>query len=304
MEKVLVTGGAGFIGSHIVDLLVERGYSVVILDNLSSGSLYNVNPKAKFHQMDIRDQDVLDVFKEENFAYVIHQAAQTTVKASLEDPCYDASVNILGTVNILEACRKTGVKRVIYASSAAVYGNSADLPLQEDSRGDVSSFYGLSKQTVEYYLQLYQKNFNLEYIILRYSNVYGPRQRADGEGGVIGIFLEKLRRSFPPTIYGTGEQTRDFVYVKDVALANLACLESEQANLCLNISTGQGTSIKHLVTILNALTGKEMNLEYKPQRQGDIHQSILSNSLAAKKILWQPTLLLVQGLSELLKELL
>lgn len=211
--KVLVTGGAGFIGSHIVDLLLRKGAKVAVLDNLTTGTLRNVDPRATFYQMDIRDAGLKELFCKERFDYVIHEAAQTTVAHSLEAPYYDCDVNLLGLVNILEASRLSRVKRVVFASSAAIYGDTEMFPIREDHPQVPLSFYGESKLAGERYLELYHRNFGLEYVVLRYANVYGQRQGNGGEGGVISIFLKRLLRGEGLTIYGDGAQTRDFVNV-------------------------------------------------------------------------------------------
>ena len=222
--KVLVTGGAGFIGSHIVDTLIESGYEVVVVDNLSSGKKEYLNDKAIFYDLDLHSKQIEDVFEKELPDFVIHEAAQVDVSISIHHPYFDAYSNILGTIHLLELSRKYHVKKVIYASSCAVYGETGDYSIQENSKIQPISFYGASKYTPELYIQLYQKLYGLPYTILRYANVYGPRQTPKGEGGVISIFVQKLLKNENLIIYGYGTQTRDFVYVKDVAHANLLVL--------------------------------------------------------------------------------
>lgn len=301
--KVLVTGGAGFIGSHIVDRLIEAGFQTVVLDNLSAGCLANVNPAARFMQKDVRDRDLADLLRAEPFDFVIHQAAQTTVPKSLADPRYDCDVNIMGLVNLLEACRSSGVKRIVFASSAAVYGDPAVLPLHEEADKQPTSFYGLSKLTAEKYLELYYKNFGLEYVTLRYANVYGERQTDSGEGGVISIFLTKALVGEPLTVFGDGTQTRDFIYVRDVAEANYRALFTANANRSYNIGTGQEISINELIRLMQRLVGKPLITQYAPPRAGDIYRSALKILAACANLDWQPVYSLAEGLGRTLTSL-
>ena len=294
--KVLVTGGAGFIGSHIVDKLLAAGIQVSILDNLSTGSRDNINPGAVFYRKDIRDDDLPSFFRQERFDQVIHQAAQTTVAKSLAAPYYDCDVNIRGLVNVLEASRLSGVKRVVFASSAAIYGNTAALPIQEDCEKRPASFYGESKLTGEHYLSLYAKNFGLEYIALRYANVYGDRQGDSGEGGVISIFLKKLLAGSALTVYGDGTQTRDYIHVRDVAAANYQALLTDRPNQSLNVSTAAQTSVNDLITLLFRLTGQTLPVIYKAPRENDIRRSVLANQAARRNLDWRPVYTLAEGL--------
>jgi Nucleoside-diphosphate-sugar epimerases len=295
--KVLVTGGAGFIGSHIVEKLLLQKYHVVIIDDLSTGLQENIHPDAKFIKMDIRSNQLINTFKEENFDFVIHQAAQTMVPKSLENPDFDCHVNILGTVNLLEACRKSSVKRVVFASSAAVYGDETTLPIKETANVNPSSFYGLSKLTVEKYLDLYYKLFGLEYVILRYANVYGERQGDAGEGGVISIFTRKLQNGETVQVYGDGGQTRDFIYVGDVAAANIQALLTPYANRVYNISTQTETSINTLLELLAKVSSSTAQRQYFAPREGDIYRSSLSNNTACHYLKWNPETTLIDGLS-------
>ena len=299
--KVLVTGGAGFIGSHIVDLLVQSDIQVTILDNLSTGSLRNINPKASFVKKDIRDKDLRNLMECTGFNYVIHQAAQTTVSNSLKNPYYDCDVNIRGLVNLLEASRWTGVKRIIFASSAAIYGNAPILPITEEGEKDPVSFYAESKLTGEHYLNLYQKNFGLEYIALRYANVYGERQGDSGEGGVISTFLNRLMHDQRLTVYGDGKQTRDFIYVKDVAMANYQALFTREANRSCNISTVQETSLRDLIETLSQVCGKQPEVTNMAPRENDIRHSVLDNQSAVSNLNWHPTYTLEEGLYSMLR---
>lgn len=296
--KVLVTGGAGFIGSHVVDLLVQENCQVVIIDNLSTGLIENLNPAAKFIKMDIRSNQILDLFITEKFDSVIHLAAQTMVHKSLEMPDYDCDINISGTVNILEACRKTNVKRIVFSSTAAVYGNVTTLPVLEVSQKTPTSFYGLSKLTCEKYLSLYNQVYGLEYMVLRYANVYGERQGDGGEGGVISIFARKINQSQPVLIFGDGSQTRDFIYVGDIATANYQALLTVHANKVCNISTQTETSVNQLIEYMEKVAGKTVLKSYNERREGDIYKSSLSNAIAQENLSWQPRVSLVEGLAK------
>lgn len=296
--KVLVTGGAGFIGSHVVDILVQENCQVVIIDNLSTGLIENLNPAAKFIKMDIRSNQILDLFITEKFDSVIHLAAQTMVHKSLEMPDYDCDINISGTVNILEACRKTNVKRIVFSSTAAVYGNVTTLPVLEVSQKTPTSFYGLSKLTCEKYLSLYNQVYGLEYMVLRYANVYGERQGDGGEGGVISIFARKINQSQPVLIFGDGSQTRDFIYVGDIATANYQALLTVHANKVCNISTQTETSVNQLIEYMEKVAGKTVLKSYNERREGDIYKSSLSNAIAQENLSWQPRVSLVEGLAK------
>ncbi|BBB93298.1 MAG TPA: NAD-dependent epimerase/dehydratase family protein [Methylomusa anaerophila] len=296
--KVLVTGGAGFIGSHVIDILLSKGCQVVIIDNLSTGLRENINNRAKFIEMDILSDQILNVFQQEKFDHVIHLAAQTTVAYSLEHPDEDCNINIAGTVQILEACRKTQVRRVVFASSAAVYGDTTQLPITENAPIQPSSFYGLSKWTVECYLSLYHRFYGLNYAALRFANVYGERQGDRGEGGVISIFIRKIQQNEPVNIFGDGGQTRDFIYAGDVAEAIYLALINPQMclNRVYNISTQTQTSVNTLVEILSQASGKTVKKVYGPPRDGDIYHSMLDNSAALYNLGWKPKLSLAAGL--------
>ena len=300
--KVLVTGGAGFIGSHLVDEASEEGYDVVTIDNLNNGKLENLNKDAKFYKVDIVDIDNLSlVFEKEKPDYVIHLAAQISLRESLKNPIYDAEQNILGSINILECCRKFNVKKVVYASSAAVYGFPKYLPVDEKHPINPFSPYGVSKHTVEHYLQYYHENFEIDYIILRYSNVYGERQDPLGEAGVIAIFIDKLKKGERPIIFGDGEQTRDFIYAKDVVEANLLALEKETENKVFNISTNTETSVNELFKKIKEIMNSNINPTYeKPIKE--VRNIRLDNSLAEKELNWKPKVELNEGLKKIAKE--
>jgi UDP-glucose 4-epimerase len=303
--KVLVTGGAGFIGSHTVDKMTARGWSVVVLDNLSSGLRSHVNNKARLIEMDILDDQLLALFVREKFDYIVHLAAQTAVPYSIDHPDVDCRVNLLGMVNVLEASRKTGVKRVVFSSSAAVYGDAPKLPIPEKAPLQPGSFYGLTKCSGEKYLNLYKEIHGLNYIVLRYANVYGERQGNGGEGGGVSIFTQKLAHNQPISIFGDGGQTRDFVYVGDVAEANCQAIIAPQpaANTVYNISTQTQTSVNDLVEILVASSGKQVTKSLLPARDGDIYHSMLSNRAAMANLDWQPRMPLREGLQRTYRSL-
>lgn len=294
---ILVTGGAGFIGSNIVDGLIDKSYEVIVLDNLSTGKKENLNNHVTFYEMDIRDNNLEKVFEENKINFVIHQAAQIDVQHSIEDPRYDAQNNILGTINLLEMVRKYGVEKIIYASSAAVYGNPDYLPLDEKHSIKPMSPYGISKHTPEHYLDIYNKVYGLKYTILRYSNAYGPRQDAKGEGGVISIFVDRMLKRKSPIIYGDGEQTRDFIYVGDLVAANIASLENGN-NEIFNISSNNKISINNIYKIINKILDTDLSPKYKEKRSGDIKHSILNNNKAKKILNWSPKFSLREGLAK------
>ena len=301
--KVLVTGGAGFIGSHIVDQLLAEGHQVVVVDDLSTGSLDNVNPQASFVRLSVLDGELLGLFEREKFDAALHLAAQTIVGSSLEHPDIDARVNVLGTLQVLEGCRQHGVERIIFASSAAVYGDVAELPVPEEAPGQPASFYGLSKLTAERYIQMYHALYGLNYLILRYANVYGERQGDRGEGGVVSIFAGCLCRNNRLNIYGDGGQTRDFVYVGDVAAANVAAVTTPQTNRILNISSQTETSVNELAALFAEIAGEAACPAYHPARSGDILRSTLRNREACAALDWQPRIGLREGLERTYKAL-
>ncbi|MHC1758843.1 MAG: NAD-dependent epimerase/dehydratase family protein [Negativicutes bacterium] len=294
--KLLVTGGAGFIGSHIVDHLIVAGNEVVVLDDLSTGSLQNLNPASAFVKMNILDDGLMEVFERERFDAVCHLAAQTSVSYSVEHPEFDAQVNVSGTLKVLEGCRRTGVGRIIFASSAAVYGNVVTLPVQEYFPQKPTSFYGLSKLTAEQYIQMYQELYGLHYVILRYANVYGERQGDRGEGGVVSIFTRCVQRGDSLKIFGDGSQTRDFIYVGDVASANVQATCSRETNRILNISTQTENTVNQLAELLAEISGREVAVVNQAARAGDILRSVLCNTEARKTLEWIPATSLKEGL--------
>ena len=294
--NILITGGAGFIGSHILQRFNRENCQITVLDNLHSGNRTNIPEGVNFIELDICDERIIDVFEKNKFEAVVHLAAQTMVNASIDDPIYDSDNNIRGTINILEACRKTGVRRIVFSSTAAVYGDVSAVPVLEDFTTDPLSFYGLSKLTVEKYLKLYQKLYGLEYVILRYANVYGERQGDGGEGGVISIFMKLLAQNKALTIHGDGKQSRDFVYAGEIANANWLALNTENINEIYNISTQTETSINELVETLEKIASKKFAITYGAPRQGDILRSVLSNDKAREKIGYKVETSLAEGL--------
>lgn len=296
--KILITGGAGFIGSHVAEVLRAAGQQIVVVDNLSSGRRENVAEGVKLYELDICDAALEDVFAAEGFAAVVHLAGQTMVDVSIREPEFDTRVNIAGTVHVLECCRRFGVRRLVFASTAAVYGDNESLPLCENELPRPLSFYGLSKLTVEGYLALYRRYYGLEYATLRFANVYGERQGDGGEGGVISIFTKRVAAGLPITIYGDGRQTRDFIYAGDVARAIYAALTApvEQVNDIFNVSTNKEISLQDMVEVLRIVSGKEIKPQYGPARAGDIYRSILSNDKIRRKLDWQPEMDFAEGL--------
>lgn len=307
MRKVLVTGGAGFIGSHVVDEYLRRDWEVVVVDNLSTGKRENVNQEAKFYQMDITDPGIDRLFIQEKFDLVNHHAAQIDVRISVRDPLLDAQTNILGTLNLLKNCLKYGVGNFIFISSGgAIYGEVDNLPAREEYPKNPLSPYGVSKHTIEHYLYYYQHTFGLNYLALRYGNVYGPRQDPYGEAGVIAIFSEKMLQGKRPFIFGDGRQLRDYVYVEDVATANMMGTEKIQElnrrdpsspdDLAYNVGTQKGSSVNLIYQSLAQITRFKMPPYHAPERKGEIRRIYLDIEKAEKELKWKPTLDLREGL--------
>ncbi len=296
--KALVTGGAGFIGSHLVDALLARGEDVVVVDNLSTGSEQNINTNAKFYRIDICDRELSRVFELERPQVVSHQAAQTVVTKSVSDPLFDAEQNILGSLNVIRSCVRYGVNKIVYASSGgAVYGEPHYCPVDEQHPVAPLSQYGISKHTIEHYLELYGKQNGLSYVTLRYANVYGPRQNPEAEAGVIAIFTGQMLHGEQPTIFGSGDKTRDYVHVSDVVTANLLAMESGE-NATYNIGTGIETRDKAVFDALAQLLEYEGTPRYAPVRKGEVVRICLDCSKARKELRWQPQLSLERGLRE------
>ena len=284
--KILVTGGAGFIGSHLMR------------------KLQNLLPDMKLVVMDTHDKAVEDLFQKEHFDAVVHLAAQTLVSDSMIDPENDMYQNVAGTVRILECCRKYGVKRVIFSSSAAIYGDVDEkaLPISETLPQTPLSFYGLTKKTAEKYLELYHLAYGLDYVVLRFANVYGERQGDGGEGGVISIFTKRLAQGKGITIFGDGKQTRDFVYAGDIADGIITALTTDAKNTAYNLSTTEETSLNELVQILSRIGGKEITPTYDKPREGDIYRSSLNNAKAICNLDWKPKVSLEEGLRRVLED--
>ena len=290
--RILVTGGAGFIASNIADAFIAGGHDVAIVDNLETGFRENVNPKARFYENDIRDAVAIDrIFDEFKPEVVNHHAAQMDVRRSTRDPVYDAQCNILGSLNLILAAQRTGVKRFQYVSTGgAVYGEVPEsaLPVNEDYPVNPICQYGISKHTVEHYLFLYHRLYGLSYIVQRYPNVFGPRQTPHGEAGVVSIFTGLLLQGKSCTIFGKGDKTRDYVFIKDVVRANLLTLTSSHTGI-LNIGSGRGTSDQEVYAAVAAAVGTDLIPNYTPVRPGEV-MHICLNSDRAKQILgWQPT---------------
>lgn len=297
--KILVTGGAGFIGSHVVDLYLENGHEVVIVDDLSTGRLSNVNPRATFYQVDIGDRAVEEIFRREQPDVVNHHAAQMDVRYSVAHPLFDAEVNILGSIRLIELARQYRVKRFIYISSGgAAYGEPVYLPCDENHPVDPLCPYGASKHTVEHYLFLYEKNYGLPYTVLRYPNVYGPRQNPGGEAGVIAIFTGKMLCGEEVVINGDGEQLRDYVFVKDCARANLLALDPRFPSGIYNLGSGKGTSVNELFAALQQLTGSTLPARYGPAKLGETRHIYLNAAKATRVLGWAQRVGLKQGLAE------
>ena len=294
--NVLVTGGAGFIGSHVVDLLLSRGNRVTVVDNLSTGRRANLDPAALLVEMDLRSRDLADLFRQIQPEVVFHLAAQASVAVSVSSPEMDAEVNIIGTLNLLEQCRAAGVRSIVYSSTGgALYGEAGRLPCTEDSPVNTLSPYGASKYAAEQYIKLYGRLYGQDYAILRYANVYGPRQDPYGEAGVVAIFVERMLKGTELIIFGDGDQQRDFVYVGDVARANLLALERGSGQT-LNIGCGIGTTVNEIFLRLQRVTAYQKEPSYEAPRLGDIYRITLDPSKARQVLGWEPAISLEEGL--------
>ncbi len=294
----LVTGGAGFIGSHMVDRLLEEGFRVVIVDDLSSGKLKNVNHHANFLHMSINHPLLMDVFNREKPDLVFHMAAQSSVSRSTKDPILDSEVNVLGTLRLLEAARRSGVEKIIYScTGGALYGDPVSVPCPDDAAVAPISPYGMSKYVAEQYLEFYRRQYLVNYTSLRYGNVYGPRQDPGGEAGVIAIFIAAMLKGRRPVIFGDGGQERDFVAVEDVIEANMAAI-GRGGGRAMNIATGQLTSVNRLFELLKEIIGFRWNAGHSPARAGDVFRISLDCSLAAEVLGWTPRTGLADGLAK------
>ena len=273
---ILITGGAGFIGSHIVDELINNSYNVIVADNLSTGRMENINNSAIFYNIDIKDKTRLEtLFINNKIKYIIHLAAQASVGYSMKYPICDANENIISSLNLIELAKKYNIKKLIVSSTAAVYGEPQYLPIDENHNANPSSYYGLSKLTMEKYIEL----SNIDYIIFRFSNVYGPRQIPEGEAGVVSIFMDYFINNNEINIFGDGNQTRDFIYVKDIAKILFLCIKNDNITKeIINISSNVSISINELYEKLKHITKKDLKVNYLEERKGDIKHSLLNNS--------------------------
>lgn len=296
--KILVTGGAGFIGSHLLELLAgNKNYDVVVLDNLSGGFRENVPAGIKLVEADIRSQAIEQLFKAEHFDAVVHLAAQTMVPYSLEHPDEDCDINLAGLINVLENCRKYKVKTVLFSSSAAVYGENENVPLQEKFALLPMSFYGITKMTAEHYLRVYHDLYGINSIVFRFANVYGERQGEGGEGGVVSIFCKLLAAGKTVTVYGSGEQTRDFVYAGDVAKALQAGLQATGYQT-INVATQTETSVNQLLEAFAGVVTGKIDVHYAAARQGDIFRSMLDNTNLQARLGLTPQMQLAEGIKK------
>jgi UDP-glucose 4-epimerase len=296
--KILFTGGAGFIGSNVVDALVKDGHEVTVLDNLSTGKEENINPEVKFYNVDLLDMESLElVFREFKPDVVNHHAAQIDVRKSVEDPAFDAETNIIGSINLFELSINAGVSRIIFSSTGgALYGELEKLPASEDTSIEPLSPYGVAKYCAENYLNYFKRLYGIERVILRYANVYGPRQDPLGEAGVVAIFTGKILKGEKPVIYGDGTQTRDYIYVEDVVKANVLALEGKEG--IYNIGTGKETSVNELIEVFSKVLGREIKSEYAPPRKGEVHRISLGADMAKKELGFVPKYSLEEGLKK------
>jgi UDP-glucose 4-epimerase len=297
--KILVTGGAGFIGSHVVDSYLGGGHEVVVVDDLSTGHLSNLDPAAKFYQLDIRSPELAEVFEKERPDYVNHHAAQMDVRRSVEEPLFDADVNVLGSINLIELARKHRVKRFLYISTGgAVYGEPEYLPCDEAHPVNPICPYGASKHTVEHYLYMYRENYDLDYVSLRYPNVYGPRQDPHGEAGVVAIFTGQMLNGEQVVINGDGEQERDFVYVGDCANANMLALTAKIGSSIFNLGSGRGTTVNEIYSNLKKITEYKKDAIHGPAKVGETRRIFLDATRVRQELGWVPRIELEEGLEK------
>lgn len=295
--KIFVTGGAGFIGSNLVDALIELGHQVCIIDNLSTGQKENINQQAKFFELDIQDKKLAEIFESEKPEVVFHLAAQIDVRKSVAEPVEDAKANILGSLNLLENCKKFKIKKIIFSSTGgAIYGDSDIVPTPESAPQLPISPYGIGKLSVEKYLYYYHIVHGLDYTVLRYANVYGPRQNSHGEAGVVAIFCDKLLKNQPPIINGDGKQTRDYVYVADVVSANLAALNSLPGQT-YNVGTGIESDVNKVATLIKEGIGSDLDFSYGPAKPGEQKRSCLNYDKIKKELGWLPKTSLAHGIA-------
>lgn len=296
MSKVIVTGGAGFIGSHVVDILLENQHEVLAIDNLSSGKKQNLNPKANFVEIDICSEQIDTIFRNFRPDFVAHLAAQIDVRKSVTDPIFDAQVNILGGINLLNNSVKYGVKKFVFSSTGgAIYGETDILPVPETYLPQPMSPYGTSKLAFEHYLGLYQRLHGLKYLILRLPNVYGPRQSPEGEAGVCSILIGKMLKGKKPVLYGYGTPQRDYVFVKDIARAFLLGLEKGE-NETVNLGSARGTTVREIFDIIANAVGYHEEPELAPLRPGEVQTIYITGDKAREILGWQPQTNLTSGL--------
>lgn len=294
--KVLVTGGAGFIGSHLVDRLVQEGHDVVVVDNLSTGKRKNVNHAATFYKADIQSSRLERVFRNERPSVIMHLAAQMNVRRSVDDPMFDASVNILGTLNVIEQAARHGARKVVFASSGgAIYGEQDIFPAPESHPTRPLSPYGISKLSGEHYLSYYQRASGIQAVSLRFANVYGPRQDPEGEAGVVAIFIQKMLTGEQPVINGNGRQTRDFVFVEDVVEANLLVM-GQGIEGVFNVGTSSETTVNELFAILKELTKSDCKEVHGPAKKGEQLRSTIDATKLRQQLGWEPKVGLSDGL--------
>lgn len=296
--KILVTGGAGFIASQVADAFIDKGHRVFIVDDLSTGFEKNINPRAEFIKANICDPELAMLFEKEKFDIINHHAAQMDVRRSVADPVFDANINILGTINLLKNAIETGVKKFMFASTGgAVYGEQKYFPADEQHPTNPLSPYGISKLAVEKYLYFYKAQYNMNFTILRYANIYGPRQNPFGEAGVVAIFSSRLLKGEQPVINGTGKQTRDYVFVGDVVDANLLTLNDTESDI-YNVGTGKETNVNQLFGYLNKITGNLKEEKHGPAAAGEQMRSVITSDKIFKKIGWRPSTPLEEGLTK------
>lgn len=296
--KVMVTGGAGFIGSHLVDRLIQEGHEVVVVDNLSTGKKKNLHQDATFYKLDITSSRLKRLFQNERPEVILHHAAQMDVRKSVADPAFDAKSNILGLLNLLGCAVENGTRRIIFASSGgAIYGEQEIFPATEDHPTHPLSPYGVSKLSSEHYLYYYQKVFGLDYTVLRYGNVYGPRQDPHGEAGVVAIFTKMMLKREQPIINGNGKQTRDYIYVNDVVEANMAVFNKKIGDT-FNIGTGRETSVNQLFQTLLKVTGSDAKEIHGPEKKGEQMRSCLDCGKISEATEWEPLVSLEEGLED------
>ncbi len=294
--NILVTGGAGFIGSNIVDAYISKGHNVVIIDNMSTGVKDYINPKAKFYEMDVCDTGISKVFEENKIDLINHHAAQIDLRKSVDDPAFDINVNIAGSVNLLQNAIKSGVKKFIFASTGgAIYGEHDYFPADEEHPTRPYAPYGINKMCVEKYLYYYNHVYGLDYVVLRYANVYGPRQNPHGECGVIAIFTDKILKGQQPVINGPGDQTRDYVFVNDVVNANVLALDAK-GPVIYNVATTKETDVNYIFNRINRFAGTNFEEKHGPAKLGEQKRSVLSYEKIKKELGWTPKTEIEEGL--------